>query len=282
MKHLGAKTDALSKRHSSSSLSLAPLDCSRTAKKSNKPLGKSLGSRRSLDSNIDDLLNTHANTRRGGHSFEEAARQFNELQAQYKSTMKKAPCLDIKAGTKGALKPLVNKLAATTPLAQLPAQDFAAHKFGSTCGSKFSVLPGISEKAHKPAESPGGAKDMEQVEGMMPSEYLELKQMMALHEDLKGQMASNRQKLTELKQAEGEDNGVLKLLREQATHVVAMMKDVLSRLETYPEELWALYGTVEAYEASLTDNAAAGSRAELYSQILYHVQAFLELGAVAH
>jgi len=274
MKHHGAKTDALSKRHSSSA-SLAPLDCSRTTKKFSKPLGSR---RAGLESNIDELLNTHS--KRGSHSFEDAARQFNELQAAYKSTMKKAPCLDVKCSSKGGLKPLGNKLAATSPLAQLPPRDLGVQKFGSTYGNKFNVLPEICVGAavEQSPESPGG-RNMEQVECMMPSEYSELKQMMALHEDLKAQMASNRLKLTQLKQHEGHDNTVLKLLREQATHVVAMMKDVLSRLETYPEELWALYGTVEAYEASLTDIAAKGSRAELYSQILYHVQAFLELGA---
>ena len=91
----------------------------------------------------------------------------------------------------------------------------------------------------------------------MPPEYAELKQMMELHTDLKSQMSANRAKLQEIKDTEGEDCDVLKLLREQvlvevdklcrgthfagqAAHVVAMMKDVLERLESYPEELWAL------------------------------------------
>merc|ERR1711924_76905 len=44
------------------------------------------------------------------------------------------------------------------------------------------------------------------------------------------------------------DGEMMALLRQQSAHVVAMMKDVLDRMESYPEELWALYGAVEAYE----------------------------------
>ena len=93
------------------------------------------------------------------------------------------------------------------------------------------------------------------------------------------------------------------LLRSQAAHVVAMMKDVLDQMESYPEELWALYGAVEAYEKCHGDMmcllAGEGGRcrtaeeqeeqgpqsqlefhealADIYSHILETVEAFLSL-----
>jgi len=92
-------------------------------------------------------------------------------------------------------------------------------------------------------------------------------------------MSSNRAKLQELKDVEDDESGVLGLLREQASHVVSMMKDVLVRLEGYPEELWAMYGTVEAYEGGLAEDTNSTALLELYSQLLVHVQAFLNATA---
>eukprot|EP00658_Telonema_sp_P-2_P056571 TRINITY_DN4502_c0_g1_i1.p1 TRINITY_DN4502_c0_g1~~TRINITY_DN4502_c0_g1_i1.p1 ORF type:complete len:272 (-),score=56.86 TRINITY_DN4502_c0_g1_i1:352-1167(-) len=259
------------KRHSAVA-ALAPLDSTR-AGKTRKP---HMSRRAPLEKNLDALLNTHTIDKRD-RSFEDAARQFKDLQASFKAAMKE-PRRELSGLKKSSeLKPIdyglpkQYKLGKSSPLPQLPSAGGLREKqsFGSTVGSKFSVLPGITAKPKPPCP-----QSMEEVEKMLPLEFFELKQMMTLHEDLKSQMASNRAKLTEFKDAEGEDGGVLKLLREQATHVVGMMKDVLTRLESYPEELWALYGTVEAFEGCVNGQDEQ-SLPELYNQILLHVQAFL-------
>merc|ERR1711998_622588 len=93
----------------------------------------------------------------------------------------------------------------------------------------------------------GQVRSLEEVHAMLPTEINELKQMMELHRDLKSQMARNKQQIARLQES-GDDSEMMDLLRQQSSHVVMMMKDVLDRMESYPEELWALYGAVEAYE----------------------------------
>merc|ERR1712023_534229 len=83
-----------------------------------------------------------------------------------------------------------------------------------------------------------------EVNAMLPQDFHELKQMMELHRDLKGQMARNKDQIARLQESGSEDAEMMDLLRQQSSHVVTMMKDVLDRMESYPEELWALYGAV--------------------------------------
>ena len=120
--------------------------------------------------------------------------------------------------------------------------------------NKRAVLPSISTVQQVPDECSsqrGGdgelVRTVSEVHAMLPEEYKELKQMMELHRDLKSQMARNKEQISRLQES-GDGGEMMDLLRQQASHVVMMMKDVLSRMEEYPEELWALYGAVEAYE----------------------------------
>lgn len=254
---------------------LAPLHSKQLPNKLKK-LPKPGARRGTLDRDIDALLNVPTSGKRNSKlSFEEEeGRRFKELQASFKNAMSK-PVLDLASRAKhtyiGELKTSAGSVGA------LP-------QGLSKVGSKFDVLPAITAKPDTPKSkvvSPDAnteycPRSVEEVEKMMPPEYAELKQMMELHTDLKSQMSANRAKLQEIKDTEGEDCDVLKLLREQAAHVVAMMKDVLERLESYPEELWALYGTMEAYEACLADEGNKSSNAmELYSQLLVHIQEFI-------
>jgi len=132
----------------------------------------------------------------------------------------------------------------------------------------------LSSPTRGPAAS-DSIRTLDEVHALLPPEYFELKQMMDMHCELKSQMASNRSKIAEYKDVEDDGSDVSALLREQASHVVSLMKDVLVRMEAYPEELWALYGTLEAYEGGLTENASQDDMMELYSQILVYSAAFL-------
>ena len=132
---------------------------------------------------------------------------------------------------------------------------------------------------------------------MLPEEFGQLREMMDLHRDLKGQMTRNKEQLANLGE---QDNEMTELLRKQSSQVVMMMKSVLDQMESYPEELWALYGAVEAYEKcysnmdkvktgqEITDAAEDGlgpksidehkeALSDIYSHILESVQAFLQL-----
>lgn len=124
----------------------------------------------------------------------------------------------------------------------------------------MSVLPSIPTATHpqegcsSQQQGPGGAgeepviRSVAEVHAMLPAEYSELKQMMELHRDLKGQMARNKEQMARLQESTESSGEMMDLLRQQSSHVVMMMKDILDRMESYPEELWALYGAVEAFE----------------------------------
>lgn len=287
------------------SAALAPLDSSRLCTKLNVkvPPKTRFSKRISLDASIDVLLRAPAGGKGARESFDADDRRFKELQATFNAAMSK-PSLDLdpSRAKQTGLQPLAPRLIKTSPL---PAGMVGGPTSPGGMGSggmsrkftgKFSVLPSISTAvagnrsgpsspaAPSAANSPSKGetycpRTLDEVESVLPSEYFELKQMMELHMELKSQMSSNRAKLQELKDVEDDESGVLGLLREQASHVVSMMKDVLVRLEGYPEELWAMYGTVEAYEGGLAEDTNSTALLELYSQLLVHVQAFLNATA---
>jgi len=145
----------------------------------------------------------------------------------------------------------------------------------------------------------GDVKSIEEVKTMLPEEFSQLREMMDLHRELKGQMTSNKEKLASLGE---QDNEMTSLLRQQSSHVVNMMKNVLDQMESYPEELWALYGAMEAYEKCFSnmDKVKNGEEIspveggglgpttveehreallDIYSHILESVQGFLALPA---
>eukprot|EP00656_Telonema_subtile_P005319 TRINITY_DN12416_c0_g1_i4.p1 TRINITY_DN12416_c0_g1~~TRINITY_DN12416_c0_g1_i4.p1 ORF type:complete len:276 (+),score=84.61 TRINITY_DN12416_c0_g1_i4:179-1006(+) len=253
------------------SAALAPLGSSHTRTKGKKPRGQR---RAALGTALDVLLNTHVGDTRD-RSFEDAAKKFKDLQATFSSAMNPKPLRE--SNTK-ELAPLGENPQRKLGKPALPQK--AQGK--QAVGRQFNVLPGIAAEKHV---APAGErsvcpKTMKEVERVLPADYFELKQMMDLHSELKSQMAANRAKLTEIKEVEGDDAGVLALLREQASHVVSMMKDVLARLESYPEELWALYGTAEAYQGCLAEGNQA-AQTELYGQLLHHAQGFLEVRKAA-
>jgi len=168
------------------------------------------------------------------------------------------------------------------------------HAPASICGSQHAA--GASASSLE-----GEVKSVEEIQLLLPAEFVELRNMMDLHRELKGQMGKNKEQLAGLGE---EDKEMSDLLRSQASHVVGMMKDVLDQMESYPEELWALYGAVEAYEkchgdmgrlvagelgreegdsASLTDHGPTTevefreALVDIYSHILETVQGFLRL-----
>lgn len=281
------------------SAALAPLDTSRLCAKLNAkvPPKTKFAKRISLDASIDVLLRTPGGNKGSRESFEADDRRFKALQASFNAAMSR-PHLDLdpSRAKQTGLQPLAPRLIKTSPL---PAGVVGGPSSPGGLGTrKFSVLPNISTAAagnnksgpaSPVAPSPGASspskgesycpRTLEEVEAVLPPEYFELKQMMELHMELKSQMSSNRAKLQELKDVDDDESGVLGLLREQASHVVSMMKDVLARLEGYPEELWAMYGTVEAYEGGLAEDSTSTALLELYSQLLVHVQAFLNATA---
>jgi len=281
--------------------SLNPLDTSRMGAKTSSKLPMKRGKmqpRFSIDAsgcNLDVLLRAPGGKQGARESFEADDRRFKQLQATFNAAMSK-PIIEIdeSRAKQTGLQPLAPRLIKTSPLPAGVAG--ASNSPGSTAlgmSRKFSVLPSITasgnisgpssplQQSPNGPRSPNGQtenycpRSLAEVEAVLPSEYFELKQMMELHVELKSQMSSNRAKLQELKDIDDDDSGVLALLREQASHVVSMMKDVLARLECYPEELWAMYGTVEAYEGGLAEESNNHSLMELYSQLLVHVQAFL-------
>jgi len=289
------------------SAALAPLDSSRLCTKFNVkvPPKTKFSKRISLDNSMDVLLRAPAGGKGARESFEADDRRFKDLQATFNAAMSK-PSLDLdpSRAKQTGLQPLAPRLIKTSPLpAGMVGGPTSPGGMGSGASrkftGKFSVLPSISTAvagnrsgpsspaAPSPAGSPNKGekgevycpRTLDEVESVLPSEYFELKQMMELHMELKSQMSSNRAKLQELKDVEDDESGVLGLLREQASHVVSMMKDVLVRLEGYPEELWAMYGTVEAYEGGLAEDTNSTALLELYSQLLVHVQAFLNATA---
>jgi len=291
------------------SAALAPLDSSRLCSKLNVkvPPKTKFAKRISFDASIDVLLRAPAGGKGARESFDADDRRFKELQATFNAAMSK-PSLDLdpSRAKQTGLQPLAPRLIKTCPLpaGMVGGPTSPGGMRSGVAGmsrkftGKFSVLPSISTAvagnksgpSSPAAPSPGNGhspskgevycpRTLEEVESVLPSEYFELKQMMELHMELKSQMSSNRAKLQELKDVEEDDSGVLGLLREQASHVVSMMKDVLARLEGYPEELWAMYGTVEAYEGGLAEDTNSTALLELYSQLLVHVQAFLNATA---
>jgi len=205
--------------------------------------------------------------------FDVEAKLFQQVQKEYEEARSKKRFIDIGERSKhkalGALdtphlaKHTMRQEAATAPLEKISRSDVAAG-LGLTTGAmddtkvemktmnKKSVLPSIpttqaGNACNSQQESETPVRTVEEVQAMLPEEYKELKQMMELHRDLKSQMTRNKEQILRLQES-GETGEMMDLLRQQSSHVVMMMKDVLDRMESYPEELWALYGAVEAFE----------------------------------
>jgi len=261
--------------------------------------------------------------------FDVEAKLFQQVQKEYEEARKKKTLnFDITDRSKhNAVGPLLaaKRESSSAPLEKIAKSAIAGLGLtGAADDSKLemnkkSVLPCIPTTqandacSSQPAEAStnngneGAGRSLRsvaEVHSMLPVEYSELKQMMELHRELKSQMARNKEQIQKLQeQTSGEEAGeggeMMDLLRQQSSHVVMMMKDVLDRMESYPEQLWALYGAVEAYEqcsnnrGKLENNEAIKAKedslgpstvqeheealADIYSHILEAVNNFLNL-----
>jgi len=156
-------------------------------------------------------------------------------------------------------------------------------------------LDGEQGEAEQEAEQ--NTRTIEEVHAMLPAEYTAVREMMELHQDLKKQMARNKEQITRL-QGSPEGAEMVDLLLQQSSHMVSMMKDTMEQMQSYPEEIWAMYGAVEAYEQcwgnmqklmrgeSLSDAPEGVETVEeheealsdIYSHIIEVVASFLSLG----
>jgi len=180
-------------------------------------------------------------------------------------------------------------------------------------GARIDEAPGEAESSDGEAEEAGPALDgeqgeaeqeaeqntrtIEEVHAMLPAEYTAVREMMELHQDLKKQMARTKEQITRL-QGSPEGAEMVDLLLQQSSHMVSMMKDTMEQMQSYPEEIWAMYGAVEAYEQcwgnmqklmrgeSLSDAPEGVETVEeheealsdIYSHIIEVVASFLSLG----
>lgn len=269
--------------------------------------------------NSKALLAKLPKVERGG--FDVEAKLFQQVQKEYEQALaKKRNMFDIVDRAKhNAVRPLLAQTAfkpsavkaedakATAGLPSLAGSDNSTLKLGMNSKMVLPSIPAAShcDQAACSSQDAGGeevqVRTVQDLQAMLPEEFHELKQMMDLHRDLKAQMARNKEQITKL-QGSGDDGEMIDLLRQQASHVVMMMKDVLDRMESYPEELWALYGAVEAYEkcyenmqilqsggevATVTSEELGPRTLEehrdalvdIYSHVLEGVQTFLAVGS---
>lgn len=248
--------------------------------------------------------------------FDVEAKLFQQVQKEFEQTLaRKRDMFDILDRAKhNAVIPLAKHPGQLSKLG--PPQGTLKSDTGTKLNMKTKmVLPAIpagnpQADTQEVCSSQGASQGQQvrtipEVNAMLPQDFHELKQMMELHRDLKGQMARNKDQITRLQESGSEDAEMMDLLRQQSSHVVTMMKDVLDRMESYPEELWALYGAVEAYEKcydnmeSMRDGSplnegdedAVGPQSieehrealdDIYGHILEGVQTFLAVSGAAN
>jgi len=208
------------------------------------------------------ILDNLPKVERGG--FDVEAKIFHQVQKEYEEALaKKRNMFDIADRAKHtAVIPLLSRQPG-----QGSEKKAAQPKLGMSSKMVLPSIPTGDPEGTSPGDgAPDGCssqagpdtsvKTLEEVHKLLPEDFHELKQMMELHHDLKSQMARNKEQMARMQETgSGEDNEMMDLLRKQISHVVMMMKDVLDRMESYPEQLWALYGAVEAYE-KCSDNTA--------------------------